>query len=352
MLHEPGHLGDALRRRAGFGAGDARRPDAVRGGRDRRCRRLRADGGRAGGDAAAPRARVSATGSRTSTTRAAPRSRCVNIVGDHATYHTQYDAPLQSDIETRRAQRLRLGADIDGARPSCAATRSRRSRRRSGPPGQVATLILPADVSWEEGAEPALPSARPGRRRRSPRSGRGGRPGARAAAVERRSCSAGRALRERWARGRRPDRRGDRARSCSPRRFPTRLERGAGLPAGRAARVLARARLGPARRAQAPDPGGREGAGLVLRLPRARRASSSPTAARCTSSPRRTATCSAASRRWSRRSVPRSASPALAAAVTAGAARPGADRREGLPGDRRDPAGGRDRLRRVDDVRG
>src|SRR5256714_11689854 len=24
----------------------------------------------------------------------------VNIVGDHATYHTKYDAPLQSDIET------------------------------------------------------------------------------------------------------------------------------------------------------------------------------------------------------------------------------------------------------------
>src|SRR2546421_6628037 len=24
----------------------------------------------------------------------------VNIVGDHATYHTRYDAPLQSDIET------------------------------------------------------------------------------------------------------------------------------------------------------------------------------------------------------------------------------------------------------------
>src|SRR5690606_37384790 len=28
-----------------------------------------------------------------------------------------------------------------------------------GPPGQVATLILPADVSWSEGAEPAPPVA-------------------------------------------------------------------------------------------------------------------------------------------------------------------------------------------------
>src|SRR5437764_411690 len=30
-----------------------------------------------------------------------------------------------------------------------------------GPPGQVATLILPADVSWTEGAEPALPAPPP-----------------------------------------------------------------------------------------------------------------------------------------------------------------------------------------------
>ena len=32
-----------------------------------------------------------------------------------------------------------------------------------GPPGQVATLILPADVSWSEGATPAPPAPRPAR---------------------------------------------------------------------------------------------------------------------------------------------------------------------------------------------
>ena len=78
----------------------------------------------------------------------------VNIVGDHATYHTKYDAQLQSDIETvarnvsgwvRTSQATRdLGRDA--AEAVAAAT---------GPPGQVATLILPADVSWEEGGEPA-----------------------------------------------------------------------------------------------------------------------------------------------------------------------------------------------------
>ena len=80
----------------------------------------------------------------------------VNIVGDHATYHTQYDVPLQSDIETiarnvstwvrtsRKAEEL--GWDAVEAIAAAA-----------GPPGQVATLIVPADVSWQEGAEPAPP---------------------------------------------------------------------------------------------------------------------------------------------------------------------------------------------------
>jgi len=82
----------------------------------------------------------------------------VSIVGDHATYHAPYDPPLQSDIETiarnvsswvRTSLRAEdLGRDTLDA--IVAAT---------GPPGQVATLIVPADVSWEEGAEPAAPHA-------------------------------------------------------------------------------------------------------------------------------------------------------------------------------------------------
>ena len=75
----------------------------------------------------------------------------VNIVGDHATYHVQFDAQLQSDIETvarnvspgfcRTADSTEtLGQDTAEA---VAAARTK--------PGQVATLILPADVSWGEG---------------------------------------------------------------------------------------------------------------------------------------------------------------------------------------------------------
>ncbi len=78
----------------------------------------------------------------------------VAIVGDHATYHKQYDAPLESDIDTvarnvstwiRRSARAE-DAGVDAAAAVAAAC---------GPPGQVATLILPADVSWSDGGSVA-----------------------------------------------------------------------------------------------------------------------------------------------------------------------------------------------------
>jgi acetolactate synthase I/II/III large subunit len=84
----------------------------------------------------------------------------VNIVGDHATYHTQYDAQLQSDIETVarnvskwvRTSQSTEALSRDAAEAIAAAI---------GPPGQVATLILPADVSWSDGAEPVAPPPPP-----------------------------------------------------------------------------------------------------------------------------------------------------------------------------------------------
>ncbi|HEX8120635.1 MAG TPA: acetolactate synthase large subunit [Solirubrobacteraceae bacterium] len=78
----------------------------------------------------------------------------VNIVGDHATYHTKYDAQLQSDIETSArnvSQWVRTSQSTE-ALPRDAAEAIAVAQ---GPPGQVATLILPADVSWSDGAEPA-----------------------------------------------------------------------------------------------------------------------------------------------------------------------------------------------------
>jgi acetolactate synthase-1/2/3 large subunit len=73
----------------------------------------------------------------------------VNIVGDHATYHARYDAPLQSDIASIAGAvsgwyRSTARAD-DVARDAADAVAA-----AMGPPGCVATLVLPADASWSE----------------------------------------------------------------------------------------------------------------------------------------------------------------------------------------------------------
>ena len=78
----------------------------------------------------------------------------VNIVGDHATYHAQYDAPLQSDIAALAGalngwQRRTLHPN-DVARDAADAIAA-----AYGPPGRIATLILPADTSWGEVTAPS-----------------------------------------------------------------------------------------------------------------------------------------------------------------------------------------------------
>jgi acetolactate synthase I/II/III large subunit len=85
----------------------------------------------------------------------------VNVVGDHATYHKPYDAQLESDIETvaRNVSRWirSSGSSADVGRDAAEAVAA-----ASGPPGEVATLILPADVSWSAGGVVADPvPARP-----------------------------------------------------------------------------------------------------------------------------------------------------------------------------------------------
>jgi len=80
----------------------------------------------------------------------------VNIVGDHATYHTQFDAPLDSDIES--AARTFSGWYGRPARvEDLARSAAEAVAAAMGPPGCVSTLVLPADVSWSDGASPAAP---------------------------------------------------------------------------------------------------------------------------------------------------------------------------------------------------
>ncbi len=83
----------------------------------------------------------------------------LNIIGDHATYHVEYDAPLTADIETIARpvsswiKTSRDANDIaaDAAQGLEAATKH---------PGQVASLILPADTAWTP-TEPSATSAAP-----------------------------------------------------------------------------------------------------------------------------------------------------------------------------------------------
>ena len=153
----------------------------------------------------------------------------VNIVGDHATYHTQYDAPLQSDIETV-ARNVSPWVRTSRRTEDIAADAVDAVVAAHGPPGQVATLILPADVSWGDGAEPlrvpeydvSLPTATEDTVE------------AVAEALKRDGATAlllgGSALRERGllAAGRIAAVTGARLLGVV---FPTRLQRGAGLPA-------------------------------------------------------------------------------------------------------------------------
>src|SRR5439155_678204 len=83
----------------------------------------------------------------------------VNIIGDHATYHRQYDAPLTSDIEglaRPNSHWVKTSPDaMSIARDGAAAIAAART-----PPGQIASLILPADTAWNEGSGPvAVPPA-------------------------------------------------------------------------------------------------------------------------------------------------------------------------------------------------
>ena len=91
----------------------------------------------------------------------------VNIVGEHATYHLEHDAPLTSDIEGAarpfsdwvRTSRDSRQVAADGAAAIAAAM---------APPGRIATLILPADTAWNEGGPVASVPAIEGRPRVAP----------------------------------------------------------------------------------------------------------------------------------------------------------------------------------------
>ena len=350
LLHEPGHVGDALRRRARRRARDARRA--------RRCSRASppgaADGyaphGRpAGRHAAAPRPRPRQRPRQPAQRPQGASRPIVNIVGDHATYHKQYDAQLESRHRDRRAQRVELDPLVaDSTEDGRPATRPTPSPRRSGPPGQVATLILPADVSWSDGGDAAAAGraapaaavdadARRGRWRRCCARRRAG--GA--------ARSAGGACRADALRRRQPRSPTRPAPSSSPRRSPP---GSSAAPAGRRSTASPTSPSSPPMQldgAAPPGPRRREVAGVVLRLPGQGQRPRARRAARSTCSPAPDGDPAAALERARRRGRRRRRRRHPAAGRAARSCPPGALTADARLPDRRRPAArGRHRLRR------
>jgi acetolactate synthase I/II/III large subunit len=73
----------------------------------------------------------------------------VNIVGQHATYHIGYNAPLTSDIEGLARPMSEWVRTSPNAKSVAADGAAAIAAAKSAPP-KIATLILPADTAWNE----------------------------------------------------------------------------------------------------------------------------------------------------------------------------------------------------------
>ncbi len=82
----------------------------------------------------------------------------VNIIGNHATAHQRYDAPLTSDVPAFANTVSHWVASSQTSR-TVAADAARAVQAARAAPGQIASLILPADTAWmpAESPAPALP---------------------------------------------------------------------------------------------------------------------------------------------------------------------------------------------------
>jgi len=87
----------------------------------------------------------------------------VNIVGNHATYHQSYDTPLSSDVEAIARPMSDWVRSATSARSVAADAADAVAAART-PPGQIASLILPANTAWEEAQGPAPMRDAPQRR--------------------------------------------------------------------------------------------------------------------------------------------------------------------------------------------
>jgi acetolactate synthase-1/2/3 large subunit len=88
------------------------------------------------------------------------RSAIVNLVGDQASWHLAADAPLTSDIHSL-ATPVSAWVRTAASAKTMANDMAEAISVATGPPGKVATYVLPADFQGEEAGAPAAVSLRP-----------------------------------------------------------------------------------------------------------------------------------------------------------------------------------------------
>lgn len=82
------------------------------------------------------------------------QSPMVNIVGDHATYHERYNAPLTTNVQGF-AEAISHWVCRPRSARTVAADAARAVQAARQAPGRIATLILPADTAWTPAERPA-----------------------------------------------------------------------------------------------------------------------------------------------------------------------------------------------------
>ncbi|MFY8151135.1 MAG: thiamine pyrophosphate-binding protein, partial [Hyphomicrobiales bacterium] len=83
----------------------------------------------------------------------------VSIVGDHASYHLPFDAPLTSDIEALARPMSRWVRRAEG--PDHIAEAAVAAHHAAITQAGVATLILPADAAWSDATPGPVPGPLP-----------------------------------------------------------------------------------------------------------------------------------------------------------------------------------------------
>ena len=188
----------------------------------------------------------------------------VNVVGDHATYHLQYDALLTSDI-VGFARPVSSWICESKSATTVAGDAARAVQAARAAPGGIATLILPADTAWNAADHAAgpLPDIGPaaGRQRRH----RGGRSPAGQRQEDGAAAAWHRVARRRTRGG--GSRPGEDRRAAAVRHVRAARRARRGPRPGRAHSVLRRADRRVPGRPRADHPGGQQAAGVVLRLP-------------------------------------------------------------------------------------